>query len=146
MVFNPQNITVIEGCLTLVGNINAVAHPSLNKEIIKEFWYNFSFQSSTLNIEESNEFVFSIGTAKPLPIDCCDYSINIAQDGVCVCAENEQNLIKGFMTLLDRFKAVDCDEALAIEIDCCKIKDKPLMQNRMVHFCIFPETELFFWR
>ena len=57
-------------------------------------------------------------------------------------AENEKDLIYGFMTLLDRFKAIDHDENLAIEVECCQIKEKPLIGNRMGHFCIFPETEL----
>ena len=142
MIFHPQNLIKNVGSLVLSGEINAIAHPCLNKIIIKEFWHNFTFQSSTLNISESNEFIFTIGNAEPLSLEGCDYSINVEQDGICVCAENEKNLIRGFMTLLDRFHAIDRDEALAIELECCQIKDKPMIQNRMVHFCIFPETEL----
>ena len=142
MVFNPRNIAKTEGSFTFSGNINAVAHSSLNKSIIKEFWHNFTFKSSTLNISESDELVFSVGNVKAVSLDGCDYSINIEKDGFCVYAENEQNLIHGFMTLLDRFVAVDREDLLAIEIDCCEIKDKPIIENRMVHFCIFPETGL----
>ncbi len=142
MIFHPQNIVKTKSSFVFFGNINAIAHPCLNKNIIKDFWHNFTFQASALSICESNEFVFSVGNAKPLSLDGCDYSINVEANGICVCAENEKNLIRGFMSLLDRFQAIDQDETLAIEIDCCQIKDKPLIQNRMVHFCIFPETEL----
>ena len=142
MIFHPQNLIKNIGSLVLSGEINAIAHPCLNKIIIKEFWHNFTFQSCTLNVCESKEFVFSIGNTKPLLIDDCDYSINVGPDGICVYAENEKNLIRGFMTLLDRFHAIDYEETLAVEIACCQIKDKPMIQNRMVHFCIFPETEL----
>lgn len=142
MIFHPQNLIKNIGSLVLSGEINAIAHPCLNKIIIKEFWHNFTFQSCTLNVCESKEFVFSIGNTKPLLIDDCDYSINVGPDGICVYAENEKNLIRGFMTLLDRFHAIDHEETLAVEIACCQIKDKPMIQNRMVHFCIFPETEL----
>lgn len=142
MIFHPQNTTKTQGSFVFFGNVNAIAHSCLNKNIIKEFWHNFTCQSSTLSIHESNEYIFSIGNAKPLPFDGFDYSINVEPDGVCICAENEKNLIRGFMTLLDRFKAVDIDETLAVELECCQIKDKPIIQNRMVHFCIFPETEL----
>jgi hypothetical protein len=142
MIFHPQIIVNKEGSFTFFGNVNAIVHPCLNKNIIKEFWHNFTFQSSTLNVCESKEFIFSIGNTKPLSLEGCDYSINIDLNGVCICAENEKNLICGFMTLLDRFHVIDREETLAVELACCQIKDKPMMQNRMVHFCIFPETEL----
>lgn len=142
MIFHPQNTIKTKGSFAFFGDINAIAHPCLNKNIIKDFWYNFTFQGSTLSICESNEFIFLVGNAKPLSLGDCDYSINIENDGICVYAENEKNLIRGFMTLLDRFQAIDHDETLAIETDCCQIKDKTMIQNRMVHFCIFPETEL----
>ena len=142
MIFHPQSIVNNEGNFTFSGNINAIAHNCLNKNIIKEFWSNFTFQSSALTVCESKDFIFSIGKAKPLSLDGYDYSINIESSGVCICAESENNLILGFMTLLDRFHAIDRDEALAIEVECCQIKDNPIIQNRMVHFCIFPETEI----
>ena len=142
MIFHPQNTVKTTGHFTFSGEINAVAHACLNKSLLKDFWHNFAFRASTLNISESSEFVFQIGSAKPLPLDGNDYSINVESDGICVFAENEKNLICGFMTLLDSFKAVDCDDKLVVEADCCQIKDKPMIKTRMVHFCIFPETEL----
>ena len=142
MIFNPQDLITKEGSFTFFGNVDAIAHPCFNKSIIKEFWHNFTFKSSTLNVCESNEFIFSIGSTRPLSLDGSDYSINIDTDGICISAENEKDLIRGFMTLLDRFHAIDHEETLAVELECCQIKDKPLIQNRMVHFCIFPETEL----
>ena len=142
MIFHPQNLIKKVGSLVFSGEINAIAHPCLNKDIIKNFWHSFTFNSSTLTISESNEFIFSVGNAKPLSLDGCDYSINIESDGICICADNEKDLIRGFMTLIDRFGAIDRNEALVIELDCCQIKDKPIIQNRMVHFCVFPETEI----
>jgi len=142
MIFQPQNLIKTAGSFTFSGIINVVAHPCLNKDIIKEFWHNFTFQSSALNISESDDFIFLFGNTKPLSLDDCDYSINIESEGISVCAKNENDLLRGFMTLIDRFKTIDCNEALTIEVDCCQIKDKPMIKNRMVHFCIFPETEL----
>ena len=142
MVFHPKNTVNNGGRFTFFGNVNAIAHPCLDKNIIKEFWHNFTFQCSTLTVCQSNDFIFLIGNAKPLSLDGCDYSINIEPDGICVCAKNEKDLIRGFMTLIDQFHALDCNGALSVELDCCQIKDKPIIQNRMVHFCIFPETEI----
>ena len=146
MILHPQNLVKTVGSFTFCGDVNATAHSCLNKGVIKEFWHNFTFQSSKLNICKSNEFIFLVGNAEPLSLDGFDYSINITPDGICVYAENEKNLIRGFLALIDRFRAINHDEALATRIDCCKIKDKPMIKNRMVHFCIFPETTLAFMR
>ena len=93
MIFYPQNVIKMEGSFTFLGNVQATAHPCLDKEIIKEFWRNFTYQSSTLSICRSNDFVFSIGSTEPLPLDGCDYSININENGICVYAENEKSLL-----------------------------------------------------
>ena len=92
MIFNPQNIVKTHGTFTFCGNVNATSHPSLNKDILKTFWQNFTFQSSALSICESDEFIFLLGNAKPLSLDGCEYSINVEPDGICVCAENEKTL------------------------------------------------------
>ena len=142
MIFNPANLKNKEGSFIFSGNVNATAHVSLNKDIIKEFWRNFAFQCSALDVTETDEFIFSVGDAKALPLDGYDYSINIEKSGVCVYAENETNLVRGFISLLDRFKAIDYNDDIAVEVTCAEIKDKPQIQNRMVHYCIFPQTEL----
>jgi len=143
MIFHSQNTVKKQGSFTFFGNVNAISHPCLNKVIIKDFWHNFTFQSSTLRVSESDEFIFLIGNVKPLPLDGSDYSINVEPGGICICAENEKNLLYGFMTLLDRFRAIDGYEGLTVEVECCQINGKPTVKNRMVHFCIFPDTE--FW-
>lgn len=142
MIFHPQNTIKTQGKYTFNGTVSAIVNPCLNKAIIKEFWHNFTFQSSTLDVKETQDYVFSIGNTKPLSLDGCDYSININADGICVFAETEKNLICGFMTLIDSFRAVDVNETLFIETDYCQIRDSRLIENRMVHYCVFPETEL----
>ena len=142
MIFHPQNLIKKEGNFVFSGNITAIAHSSLNKKILKEFWHNFSFQCSNLSILESNELIISVGNTEKLPLDGSAYSIHIDSNGFCVFAETEKDLLLGFMTLLDRFQAIEVAGELAIKIDCCQIKERPLVKHRMVHFCIFPETEL----
>ena len=143
MIFHPQNLVQKEGRFVFSGNACAVAPPCFNKDILKEFWYNFSFQLSTLSVTTGRELIFSVGNTERLLLDDGDaYSIRIDRDGLCVYAKTEKDLLLGFMTLLDRFKAVDEGEQTVIELECCEIKDKPLIKNRMIHFCIFPETRL----
>lgn len=142
MLFNPQFVLKKEGSFEFYGDITAVALPCFAKNVFKEFWNNFSFKSSKLEIFPKDEFIFSIGDAEKIELDGCDYSINIEKNGLCIFAKDEPSLIRGFMTLLDRFCASDGAEGLSVKIDCCEIRDSACLQNRMVHFCVFPETEL----
>lgn len=142
MIFQVQNLERTEGNFLFSGCIHAVAHPCLNKPIFIEFWKNFTYGFSDLIISETEKYIFSIGNAKECPLDGNAYSISIEKSGLCVCAESEKSLIQGFMTLLDRLQAVDRGEETVIEAKCCQIKERASIQNRMVHFCIFPETEL----
>ena len=139
MIFNPKSFIKTEGSFTFSGNISANAHPCLNKDVIKEFWKNFTFLSSELTVSESDKFIFSVGSADPLPLDGYSYTINVTERGICLYAESESDLLHGFMTLLDRFKAAEDN---TVEVECCQIKDSAVIKTRMVHFCILPETEL----
>ena len=64
MIFNPQNIVKEEGSFVFSGAVKATANHCLNKDIIKEFWHKFTFHSSTLEINVTNEFIFSVGDVK----------------------------------------------------------------------------------
>ena len=143
MIFHPQNLLKTEGSFILSKNVTASAHACLCKPIFKELWHNFTFQSSALSISESDELVFLIGSAEKLALDEYAYSINVTPKGICICGKDEKSLVQGFISLLDRFKAIDVGEETAVETECCQIKDMPLIQNRMIHFCIFAETKLY---
>ena len=142
MIFNPKVTEKRQGSFVLPKNANAVAHPCLDKGVIHEFWHNFTFNASSLSLTHSNEPIFRIGNTPKAELEEFDYSINIDSDGVCVYAKSERNLIYGFMTLLDRIEAEDVNDATVAILDYAVIKDLPTIRNRMVHFCIFPETEL----
>ena len=46
------------------------------------------------------------------------------------------------MTLLDRFKTVEVGGVMQLEAECSQIRERASIQCRMVHVCVFPETEL----
>jgi hypothetical protein len=142
MIFHPKEHIKTEGSFVFSGNVHATCHPCLNKPIIKEFWQNFTFKTSELTVSECDEYIFSVGNAKKLPLGGYAYSINVEKEGICLCADTEKDLINGFMTLIDLFKAAEAGESTVIEVECCEILDRAAIKNRMVHFCIFPETEL----
>lgn len=142
MIFHPQNLKKAEGIFVLPAAVSAVANPCMDKDILKEYWRNFSFDTSALELTPTDELVFAVGNAPKLPLNGCAYSVNVTPDGICIFAETEQDLLHGYMTLLDQIKAIDVDDETAAGIECCEFAERALIQNRMVHFCIFPETEL----
>ena len=143
MVFHPQNLTKKDGAFIFSSTVCASANPCMGKDIIKELWYNYSCQCSTLEVKEADGFVFAVGNAS-LPELCgMEYAINIEKDGIAVCAADEKSLIQAYMTLLDMFKPIDRDnDGLEIKLECAQIRERALIDNRMIHFCVFPETEL----
>ncbi len=146
MIFHPKHITPADGRFCFVGPVEAAAHSCLHKAVIGDFWKNFSFGKSTLTVTETDQYYFSVGHAQPLPLNGHAYSISVEKDGLSICADSEQDLIHGFMTLLDRInldeEPSEASDGEFLAIECCQIWDTPSVKARMVHFCIFPETEL----
>lgn len=141
MIFNPDNIIKKEGSFVFSGKTFAKANHCLNKDVIKEFWFGHTYRTGELEIEETNELVFVVGEAEALPLEGYLYSINITEKGITLTAATETGLINGFMALIDRIKLVGFDGE-TLKIDCCEIREKAIIKNRMIHFCIFPETEI----
>lgn len=142
MIFHPQKVEAASGSFVFGNTVNAVSHSCLNSATICEFWKNFSYQGSTLTVNPCEELIFSVGTTTRLPLDGYAFSIHVDENGICIAAESESALRDGFMVLLDRFQAIDTDEGLAVEVAACRIYDRAWTPCRMIHFCIFPETEL----
>lgn len=138
MIFNPKQLEPTGGFWQFSGAVTATAHHSLCNAVFADFWKGFSFACSEITISETSKLEFCIGNVSALPLKDFSYAINITPDGVCISAKDEQALIHGYMTLLDRIRT----EGDGLALDCCQIWDMPKMQNRMVHFCIFPQTQL----
>ena len=142
MIFHPQHLISDDGSFVFRGQVHATAHPCFHKDIFQTLWQGFTYRSSTLHLTETDKLLFQIGDAEPLPTGGHAYSIHVTEGGVCIRAETEGDLIRGWMTWLDRLRAEESDGALSLATDCCRITDSPLIENRMIHFCVFPETEL----
>ena len=68
-----------------------------------------------------------------------DFTINIENGGICICAKDYPCLINGFTTMLELIK-YDEDNKQYLPIGV--YSDKSNMKFRSVHLCIFPETKL----
>ena len=132
-----------DGCFMFGSRVSAIAHSCLDNDSIKSFWKGFCCQSSELEITSSDELIFSIGKAEKPALDGNQYAVNVENTGLCVAGDSEKGLINGFVTLLHQIKVKEINgENAVFEIKCGEFREAPSIKNQMVHFCIFPETEL----
>ena len=142
-MFYPENMTLTGGSFVFSGAVTAAAPACLDNESIRMFWQGFTRRCSALQVQVTDGFCFRIGEAEALPADPGSCSIHVTETGLCIAAENEKNLLMGFMTLLDRIETVDDENgATVLSIPCCRLFETPGVGLRMVHFCVFPETTL----
>ena len=139
MLFKPKYFVQEEGSFVLGTKTTAASHPILDKPVLKDFFYGHAFHLSTLEITPTDELTFRIGTADAPTLGEYDYAIHVCKTGVCVVGKTEQDLIYGYLQLLDSFV---CEKPNCAEIPCFTAAEKPRLAYRMVHFCVFPDTEL----
>lgn len=139
MLFKPKHFVQEEGSFILSEKTVAVSNPILDKPVLKDFFYGHAFHLSTLEITPTDELTFRIGTADAPTLGENDYAIHVSKTGVCVVGKTEHDLIYGYLQLLD---SIVCEKPNRIEIPCFTAAEKPRVACRMVHFCVFPETEL----
>ena len=142
MIFNSKNTVYKCGKYIFASKVLAKANSALLNPIFEEFWKGFTYQLSEISFEETKDFVFYIGQTEVPDVGENAYAITVTPSGVCVAANDRNGLIMGFMTLIDKIRSDDFDHGVAAYIDCFELKESPLIKNRMVHFCIFPETQL----
>ena len=143
MVFESKDLKKKSGSFIIEKEVCATAHTCVHTDIIKEFWQGFSYTSSNISFDVAEALVFEIGEAKRPTLDGKEYAINVESGGVSVVGKNEKALLRGVMTLLDRFVPVEIDGESRVEIPCFELAENPLIKTRMVHFCILPEITLF---
>ena len=142
-MFNPDYEKKTEGCFAFGSRISAEADICLDNASVKSFWKGFCCQCCELEIAPADELIFSIGEAEMPELDGNQYAVNVEPTGICIVGDSKKGLINGYMTLLQQIKVREINgEDAAFEIECGVFKEKPHVKNQMVHFCIFPETEL----
>lgn len=131
------------GFFTFGKNVSAEANSYLINESIKSFWNGFCCRSCEIEITPVSDLIFKIGSACKPTLDGNRYAVNVEETGICITGDSEKGLINGFITLLHQIKTKKItDNEAVFEIPCGVFKEKPRTPNQMVHFCIFPETQL----
>ncbi len=138
MLFAIERAVLKEGAYHFPKTVRAKAHEALCTDAVRTLFHNFTYTASVLETEETDTLSLSIGDATPITLSGHAYALRVTEGGVYLTAKNEQELLRGFMVLLDRIQPTD-DGA---KIDCCDILDTPPIGTRMVHLCVFHETEL----
>lgn len=119
-------------------------------QIIKELWGNFCLGKGELSIiadKSIKPFCLSVGRAGSNKNSAKEYSYVLEADdsGVDIIALDKIGMMQGFFSLLQLITPSNLTDSLeAFYIKGCLIKDKPKVQLRMIHICVFPETRLEF--
>ncbi len=116
----------------------------LDKEVFRQVWNNFCYTACTVEGEHTEGYVFKIGEVNILDTENYTFSINVTPDGVAVAAKDEKGLIDGFYALLEHIEVESTNPGEErLYIPCMEKIGKSSIKNRMIHYCVFPETKEF---
>lgn len=126
--------------------MTAKADPMMHNETVRQLWHGFTLTCCELTLNEgaANTFVLGNGQLPVLP-EGKEYALSVTEDGAAVIGKDYGGLMRGYISLLMKIGYTDLDvgqEDLFIEV--CQEQSHYKLKNRMIHFCVFPETELHF--
>ena len=113
--------------------------------VYKKLWSSFCYGSEINFIKSDKIQTHCICTAGYKPNNCCgeyEYCISAAEDGFYLYAGTREGLIHAFISLLQTVTPCSIEGELDLYVPACTIKDKPMLETRMIHLCVFPETTL----
>lgn len=114
---------------------------------LAELWNGFCCTAGTLTFTPHGKNTMQIGIATARTADGCSCTVTVTECGVAVCGRDRQALINGYMTLLTMIEPVCLDRGNErFRIPCCTADITPVIDRRMIHLCVFPETKLTFLR
>ena len=138
MLITPRNAKINDGYFTFGKELTAAAHPSLHAPIFAELWQGYTLRASEIKLTETDELSFTVGVAAPIDCGDADYALSVTESGISISSGTREGLARGFITLIERIEQTES----GFRIGCCEITDSPSLAVRMVHICIFPETDL----
>ncbi len=121
--------------------ITAIGDPQMNNGIVQKLWSNFCLKSSNIEFMEGERFTFRIGEIDLPTLPCGkEYALCINEAGAAVVGKDYGGLMRGFMSLLMKIEW----EGQTPLLHPCTEESNYKLSKRMVHICIFPETDLYF--
>lgn len=124
--------------------ICAKADPKMNNRTAQNLWFGFTCHGSTIEFAEGMKNTFTIGNAAMPQLSADeDYAINIEESGAVVVGSNYRGLMEGYTALLTQIEPINLEDGEErFRIKCQKVSNHYKIKNRMVHYCVFPETDL----
>ena len=119
----------------------AKADVSMHTETAKKLWHGFGFTELSLSFIPGEKNTFIIGDVMPpdLP-DGKEYAILVTEKGAAIRGCCSKGLMRGFFDLIMQI-APDYDKGGALAIPAMEKTDSFKLGRRMIHFCIFAETD-----
>lgn len=143
MLYTPDHMQQQKGAFSFTQHTVARAGTPLCNNAIKELWHGFTCRLGSIELQQTDQLLFEIGEEKAPEKGDALYAIRITPRGVALVSDSAEGLLCGFMTLIDRIETVTTADTVTFQLPCCEIKETPLIKNRMLHYCIFAQTELF---
>ena len=123
----------------LSDSVLARADARIDRPALLALWKSHSAGLSSLAPVPGDALSLRIGSAPVLARDGAAYAVNITEDGVSLVGANERALLDGYFDLVSR---VCLPEPGKAALPCGTFYGRARVERRMVHFCVFPETEL----
>ena len=112
---------------------------SPKNELIEELVANATYgEGRKFNFTDSLEV--SAGEFERLPLDGANFVLNITEKGIYIGANSYADVAHGYVTLVDKIKYDNEGDCFFLE--CETLREKPQIDFRCLHLCLFPETGL----
>ena len=122
-------------------NTVAKAPREMCNETTKNLWHHFTFTECNLHLEDNEGFAFQIGECDtPVLREGKEFCYNVNENGVYIVARDFSSLMRGYFDLLMQIE-VDYTRDGALSIRAQTKEDSFTVKNRMIHFCIFKDTD-----
>ena len=126
--------------------IEATTDTQLHNLTFKKLWNSFCFTKSEIVLKKGAKNTFVIGNiALPILKDNKEYALSVTENGIAVVGADYNSLMRGIASLLMKIDYI-CLESENPEFKIRTIEETSNyhIKNRMIHICVFPETDLYF--
>ena len=142
-----QAVCFKDGYYSFGAAVTARADAALDNDILRGIFSLYLHSAASLTVTPGDKNTCIIGDEMLPEVGDADYAVRVTPKGIALAASDDKALRRAFLTLLDFVEPV-CLEAgkEAYRVPCFTYSEKPQIGTRMVHLCIFPETEYTFFR
>lgn len=115
------------------------ADARIDRPALLALWKSHSAGLSSLAPVPGDALSLRIGSTPVLAREGAAYAIHVTEDGVSLVGADERALLDGYFDLVSRICLPEPGKAA---LPCGAFYGRARVERRMVHFCVFPETEL----